>query len=102
MVSNYRICKADPQDETTDTLASVSACLHQLFFIKSNCNGRPAISDRLVTITFGKAERPAENSFTAAAMNDDNESYNADIKGIPQEGESYSSDSTRRPTRFTF
>eukprot|EP01041_Mallomonas_annulata_P001344 gene1344-2594_t len=78
--SRYRICAADPQDETEDTWASVTGCLHQLFFIKSNSNGRPAISDRLVTVTIGqlsqnflneqlfpKSDSPALSSSAASA-----------------------------------
>lgn len=51
--SRYRLCAADPKDETTDIWGSVTGCFHQLFFIKTNCNGRPAVSDRLVTVTIG-------------------------------------------------
>lgn len=51
--SRYRLCAADPKDEAMDTWGSVTGCFHQLFFIKTNCNGRPAVSDRLVTVTVG-------------------------------------------------
>ena len=48
--SNFRVCDADPQDSETATWANVKGTFKQVFFIKSNCNGRPAMSDRLVTI----------------------------------------------------
>ena len=73
--STYRICAADPQDETEDTWATASGCLDQLFFIKSNCNGRPAISDRLVTVTFGRLE----SSIEQALMGDLNDLEQEDI-----------------------
>ena len=48
--SNYRLCNLDPQDEDADTWATVEGQFEQCFYIKTSCNGRPAISDRLVTI----------------------------------------------------
>lgn len=55
-VSKYRLCTLDPQDEMTDTWATVTGEFEQCFFIKSNCNGRPAISDRLVKLSVDKPE----------------------------------------------
>ena len=52
--SQYRVCTLDPQDESTDTWAYVTGEFEQCFFIKSNCNGRPVISDRLVKIKLNR------------------------------------------------
>ena len=49
-VSKYRLCTLDPQDEVTDTWATITGEFEQSFYIKSNCNGRPVISDRIVKI----------------------------------------------------
>jgi hypothetical protein len=48
--SHFRVCDCDPQDVDSATWATVKGTFKQVFFIKSNCNGRPAMSDRLVTI----------------------------------------------------
>ena len=48
--SKYRLCNLDPQDNDEDTWANVTGEFHQHFFLKSNSNGRPAVSDRFVTI----------------------------------------------------
>ena len=48
--SKFRVCDLDPQDQDSATWATVRGTFKQVFFIKSNCNGRPAMSDRLVTI----------------------------------------------------
>jgi hypothetical protein len=54
-VSKYKICSADPQGiEEEDTWAEVSGIFHQTFYIQSNCNGKLAMSDRLVTIQIDK------------------------------------------------
>ena len=49
-VSRFRVCDTDPQDEKDATWATVHGSFQQCFFIKSNCNGRPAMSDRVVSI----------------------------------------------------
>ena len=49
--SRFRICDMDPQDEAEATWGTVTGTFQQCFFIKSNCNGRPAMSDRVVSIT---------------------------------------------------
>ena len=49
-VSKFRICDMDPQEEGEAVLAHVTGTFQQCFFLKSNCNGRPAMSDRLVNI----------------------------------------------------
>jgi len=48
--SRYRLCNLDPQDENEDTWANITGQFHQNFFLKSNSNGRPAVSDRFVTV----------------------------------------------------
>jgi len=48
--SKYRLCNLDPQNEDEDNWAIVSGSFHQVFFLKSNSNGRPSVSDRLVTV----------------------------------------------------
>jgi hypothetical protein len=48
--SRYRLCNLDPQDEHEDTWANITGQFHQNFFLKSNSNGRPAVSDRFVTV----------------------------------------------------
>ena len=48
--TSFRVCDLDPQDEESGTWATVKGTFKQVFFIKSNCNGRPAMSDRLVSI----------------------------------------------------
>lgn len=48
--SRYRLCNLDPQDEDEDTWANITGQFHQHFFLKSNSNGRPAVSDRFVTV----------------------------------------------------
>jgi hypothetical protein len=42
----------DPQGDETDTWASVTGVFKQLFYLKSHCNGRPSVSDRVINITF--------------------------------------------------
>jgi len=49
-ISRFRVCDTDPQDEKDATWATVHGAFQQCFFIKSNCNGRPAMSDRVVSI----------------------------------------------------
>ena len=48
--SRYRLCNLDPQDEHEDTWANITGQFHQHFFLKSKSNGRPAVSDRFVTV----------------------------------------------------
>jgi hypothetical protein len=48
--SKYRLCNLDPQNELEDNWAVVHGGFHQVFFLKSHSNGRPSMSDRLVTI----------------------------------------------------
>jgi hypothetical protein len=48
--SRYRLCNLDPQDEQEDTWANITGQFHQHFFLKSKSNGRPAVSDRFVTV----------------------------------------------------
>lgn len=51
MLSRYRICDSDPQDDATSTWAEISGVFQQVFFIKSGCQGKPLMTDRTVTIT---------------------------------------------------
>jgi hypothetical protein len=48
--SSYKICSQDPQGDGTDTWAMVSGTFRQIFYIKSCCNGKPSVSDRIVSI----------------------------------------------------
>lgn len=48
--SKYRLCNLDPQNDVADNWAIVYGSFRQVFFLKSNSNGRPSMSDRLVTI----------------------------------------------------
>jgi hypothetical protein len=48
--SKYRLCNLDPQNEREDNWAVVLGGFHQVSFLKSHSNGRPSMSDRLVTI----------------------------------------------------
>jgi len=50
-ISKYRICDYNPQDEQDDTWGVVTGEFQQCFFLKSNCNGRPSMSDRMVSIS---------------------------------------------------
>lgn len=50
-ISKYRICDYNPQDEYDDTWGVVTGEFQQCFFLKSNCNGRPSMSDRMVSIS---------------------------------------------------
>lgn len=80
-VSKYRLCTLDPQDETTDTWATVTGEFEQCFFIKSNCNGRPAISDRLVKLSI---DNPAGTSSGAAGPEGDvNGLTSAEVSRLP-------------------
>ena len=49
--SKYKICSLDPQGEGDDTWAAVSGVFQQLFYLKSFCNGRPSVSDKVVSIS---------------------------------------------------
>ncbi len=49
-ISRFRVCDMNPQDEKDANWAVVHGVFQQCFFIKSNCNGRPSMSDRVVTI----------------------------------------------------
>jgi hypothetical protein len=42
----------DPQGEGDDTWASVTGMFQQLFYLKSFCNGKPSVSDKVVSINF--------------------------------------------------
>ena len=42
----------DPQGEGDDTWATVSGIFQQLFYLKSFCNGKPSVSDKVVSINF--------------------------------------------------
>jgi len=53
-ISKYRICDYNPQDENNDTWGVAVGLFEQCFFLKSNCNGRPSMSDRMVTISIQK------------------------------------------------
>jgi hypothetical protein len=53
-ISKYRICDYNPQDENNDTWGVAVGVFEQCFFLKSNCNGRPSMSDRMVTISMQK------------------------------------------------
>jgi hypothetical protein len=55
--SKYRLCNLDPQNESEDNWAVVHGGFHQVFFLKSNSNGRPSMSDRLVTIKVASGRR---------------------------------------------
>lgn len=48
--SSYKICSQDPQGDGNDTWATVSGTFRQIFYIKSCCNGKPSVSDRIVSI----------------------------------------------------
>lgn len=48
--SKYRLCNLDPQNELEDNWAIIHGSFHQVFFLKSHSNGRPSMSDRLVTV----------------------------------------------------
>lgn len=48
--SRYRLCNLDPQNESEDNWAIIHGGFRQVFFLKSNSNGRPSMSDRLVTV----------------------------------------------------
>lgn len=52
--SKYRLCNLDPQNDHDDNYAIVNGEFHQVFFLKSNSNGRPSVSDRLITIDIEK------------------------------------------------
>jgi hypothetical protein len=52
--SKYKLCNLDPQNEHDDNWAVVTGNFHQVFFLKSNSNGRPSMSDRLITIKIEK------------------------------------------------
>lgn len=54
VTSKYRVCDSNPQDEVTSTWSEISGHFHQVFFIKSGCNGRPVVSDRMVNICVDK------------------------------------------------
>jgi hypothetical protein len=40
----------DPQHEQDDNLAVMKGQFQQIFYLKSNCSGFPAISEKLVSI----------------------------------------------------
>jgi hypothetical protein len=48
--SKYRVCDSNPQGDDRDNIAVVSGKFQQYFFIKSNCNGKLSLSNRIVTI----------------------------------------------------
>jgi hypothetical protein len=50
--SRYKICNRDPQGDGHDTWACVAGVFRQIFYIKSHCNGKPSVSDRIVSISF--------------------------------------------------
>lgn len=50
--SRYKICSMDPQGEGDDTWAAVTGIFQQLFYLKSFCNGKPSVSDKVVSIGF--------------------------------------------------
>lgn len=52
--SKYKLSNLDPQNEHDDNWAVVTGNFHQVFFLKSNSNGRPSMSDRLITIKIEK------------------------------------------------
>ncbi len=52
--SQYRLCNLDPQNESEDTWAIISGYFQQYFFMKSNCCGKAAVSDRLVAMVVEK------------------------------------------------
>jgi hypothetical protein len=52
----------DPQGEGDDTWASVTGIFQQLFYLKSFCNGKPSVSDKVVSINFDPVERDAKNN----------------------------------------
>ncbi|CAE7631541.1 unnamed protein product [Symbiodinium microadriaticum] len=52
--SKYRLCNLDPQNDHDDNWAVISGNFHQVFFLKSNSNGRPSVSDRLITARIEK------------------------------------------------
>ena len=52
--SKYRLCNLDPQNEHDDNWAVITGNFHQVFFLKSNSNGRPSVSDRLITAKIDK------------------------------------------------
>lgn len=53
--SKYKICSMDPQGDGDDTWASVTGIFQQLFYLKSFCNGKPSVSDKIVAIDFDSA-----------------------------------------------
>jgi hypothetical protein len=55
--SKYRLCNLDPQNEWEENWAVVHGGFHQVFFLKSNSNGRPSMSDRLVTIKVASGKK---------------------------------------------
>jgi hypothetical protein len=42
----------DPQGEGDDTWAFVAGVFRQIFYLKSHSNGKPSVSDRIVSINF--------------------------------------------------
>lgn len=61
-VSRYRLCNLDPQDESSDIWTVAEGRFQQSFFIKSSCNGRPSVSDRIVSIKLRKPEASSSSS----------------------------------------
>ena len=50
MISRYRICDCDPQDDVSSVWSEALGTFQQVFFIRSGCKGKPLMSDRTVSI----------------------------------------------------
>lgn len=49
-VSHYRLCNSNPQGDGNDNYGVISAVFRQSFFLRGGNDGKPYISDRLVSI----------------------------------------------------